>query len=1120
MPHGHFEGFLSDLDTIAAVARAGVISRQEVRLDPGETRPAAILHLDIVDFMALTKAVSPEELGIIIAKTFGIFELTVRSQGGYCDKTVGDASLYVFPGHPNHPPACEAALRASVSLLDRARLIAEALSHKVKPEEYSFAVRIGVSFGDVARVPDITAYAQRSTDSGGAYEQRFTVMGDTVNIAQRLQSIAEPGTIYTTNKVLDRSGDLTLSERKGNTELKGFGPVEVYQVHGFKPQQLQLRGGFRRLTPLIGREAVLTKARTKLEEWLETTYDASTFDITQTGNKLRGRNRLMVIRGAPAVGKSRLAFELVEALRAVKPLQSATAHYTMHGIPSDFAAELAQIAGVNAENLPERWDELCSHAAQVVSPAYAERQRGHLALLAHILDCKLVDTSGIRQADTASFMLNIRLALRACCELACFASSQPVVIIIEDLQWMGEEREIISDLLKQASLPVPLIIVATARLEYHPQPALLGEGALDITTLDKLSEGQGRDMMQALLPGLALPRHIETELHRRAEGLPYYYEEFARMLVRRKLVSESGGQYSLTREIDDLAIPEDIKMLILGRLDQLDPELRSLTGRASVLGRSFLKRLLVKLEERLGTNTPEKLETVLSDLEVQQVLKQEQGDRYFFEHVLTREAAYGSLLSSNRVLLHGLAADLLSELLIPGTQSEWEVLPELIRHLEQVKNHEAAHERCCDYLEMMAHTGRYENWQEYEDKARYNWNQVVRADATRMPVSASLYGVLGWQHYCQGRMGEARMCYEHALLTSRHGGDRGLQCKTLNFLGTLNRNQGRLDEGQRCYEEALGIARERGNRLTESTVLRNIGILQRMHGDSEAAQQCYEESLEIKREIGDRRGEGITLHNLGNLFRDQGQIDRARLCYEQSLAIKRETDDRRGEGITLSGMGVLQAAQGETGAARDAYQEALTISREIGDRRREAYALNCLGMLNQQEHRMEEARTCYEEALVIRREISDSDGVVASLSSLGTWYSEKGETGEAEHVQLEALELGRKLGLRSLEGEVLTELGGTYRKQGRLDEALDMLNAARNVLAATGDVVYLCIAQCYSAQLAAARGDESGAAEALAAARAIAEQTGSGPDSELARYLHQAEEATAQPQSAARPIRA
>jgi class 3 adenylate cyclase/tetratricopeptide (TPR) repeat protein len=1096
------QGFLSDLDTIADVARAGVISRQEVRLDEGETRPAAILYLDIVDFTALTKALdNPEQLGVIIAKTFGIFELTVKSQGGYCDKTVGDAALYVFPGHPNHPPACEAALRAAVGLLDRARLIADALRPSVKDELYQFAIRIGVSFGDVARVP-------------GGDGQRVTVMGDTVNIAQRLQSIAQAGTIFTSNKVLDRSGDLTLSERHDSLELKGFGLVEVYQVHGFKPQQLQLRGSFRRLTPLIGREAVLTKAGQKLRDWLEIGYDASTYDITLTGNKLRGRNRLMVVRGPAAVGKSRLAYELVEQLRRERPLQTATAHYTIHGSPSDFAAEMAQIAGLTADNLLERWDELCTHAARVVSPTYAERQRGHLPLLAHILDCKQVDTSGIRQADSASFMLNIRLAMRACAELAGFASGQPVVLIVEDLQWMGEEREIISDLLKQACLPQPLVLIATARMEYHPQAALLGEGELATFNLDKLTVEQGRAMMAALLPGLILPRTVERELFIKADGLPYYYEEFARMLVRRKLVADTGGHYNLTGEIEDLHIPEDIKMLILGRLDQLDPELRGLTGRASVLGRSFLKRLLVRLEERLGTTTPERLETVLGDLEVQQVLKQETGDRYFFEHVLTREAAYGSLLSTNRTLLHGLAADLLAELLIPGTQSEWEILPELIRHLEQVKNYEAAHERCCDYLEMMAHTGRYDNWQEYEDKARGAWNHVVRADSTRMPVSASLYAVLGWQHYCHSRMGEARMCYEHALLTAKHGGSEQLQGNILNYLGTLNRNQGRLDDGQKSYEEALVLARDGGDRLKESTILRNLGILQRMHGDLDAAQAAYENSLAIKREIGDRRGEGITLHNLGNLFRDRGLTDSARLCYEQSLAIKRETGDLRGVGITLSGMGVLLAAQGEPAQARECYAEALTISREIGDRRREAYALNCLGLLNQQEQRMDEARENYEEALAIRREISDRDGIGATLSSLSTWYSEQGRSAEAENLQLEALDIGRNLGLRSLEGEVLTELGGTYRKQGRLDEALQMLNAARNVLASTGDVTYLCIAHCYSAQLSAARGDSAGAAEALAAARAIAEQTGSGPDSELGRYLRQAEAAAQQPQMA------
>ena len=91
-------------------------------------------------------------------------------------------------------------------------------------------------------------------------------------------------------------------------------------------------------------------------------------------------------------------------------------------------------------------------------------------------------------------------------------------------------------------------------------------------------------------------------------------------------------------------------MLILGRLDQLEPELRALTGRASVLGRSFLKNLLGKLEERLGISSSEALDSELSGLTSQQVLGQEPGDRYFFEHVLTHEAAYGALLKSNRTI--------------------------------------------------------------------------------------------------------------------------------------------------------------------------------------------------------------------------------------------------------------------------------------------------------------------------------------------------------------------------------------------------------------------------------------------------------------------------------------
>src|SRR5512143_3266201 len=115
------EGLLADLQTITDTARAGVISKRDEMLEPGETRPAAILFVDVVGSTELARRISSELFAKVIDRTFRIFELTVRAHGGYCDKVIGDAGLYVFAGHPNYPPVCEAALLAAVKLAERVR---------------------------------------------------------------------------------------------------------------------------------------------------------------------------------------------------------------------------------------------------------------------------------------------------------------------------------------------------------------------------------------------------------------------------------------------------------------------------------------------------------------------------------------------------------------------------------------------------------------------------------------------------------------------------------------------------------------------------------------------------------------------------------------------------------------------------------------------------------------------------------------------------------------------------------------------------------------------------------------------------------------------------------------
>ncbi|HES57996.1 MAG TPA: adenylate/guanylate cyclase domain-containing protein, partial [Firmicutes bacterium] len=187
---GHIDALLADLGTIIDIASAGVLSKSESRLQAGEVRPAAIMFIDIAGFSELSRKLDPEQLTKLIDSSFRIFELTAKSHGGYLDKVIGDAALYVFAGHPNHAPPCEAALAAALKIQDRARQITNSL----RTLGLELPVRCGVSFGEVAR------------QAVGGEDVQVTVMGDTVNLAQRLETAAELGSVYTHEAVISKAG--------------------------------------------------------------------------------------------------------------------------------------------------------------------------------------------------------------------------------------------------------------------------------------------------------------------------------------------------------------------------------------------------------------------------------------------------------------------------------------------------------------------------------------------------------------------------------------------------------------------------------------------------------------------------------------------------------------------------------------------------------------------------------------------------------------------------------------------------------------------------------------------------------------------------------------------------
>lgn len=175
----HFDpirDLVADLEMLTKSAQAAVLVEDVKRLREGEVRPAAVLYLDIVGFTALSRILSTEMLATLVDRVFRLFHLDAERYGGYCDDVAGDAALYVFLGDADHPPASEGALRAGLAIIERAASLNESLS----AQGISLGVRVGVNHGEVTRQ---------------AVGGELTVIGDTVNLAQRLESVAAPGTV-------------------------------------------------------------------------------------------------------------------------------------------------------------------------------------------------------------------------------------------------------------------------------------------------------------------------------------------------------------------------------------------------------------------------------------------------------------------------------------------------------------------------------------------------------------------------------------------------------------------------------------------------------------------------------------------------------------------------------------------------------------------------------------------------------------------------------------------------------------------------------------------------------------------------------------------------------------
>ena len=568
-----------------------------------ERRPITVMFCDLVGSTGLAARLDAEDWRNLVGAYLDEASAAVTSLGGHVLKKLGDGLMALF-GYPHaQENDAERAVRAALAIQ---RALADLNARNAKTGAPELAARIGLDMGPVV------------VDAAGE------VFGDAPNVAARVQSAAEPGTVLVSAAVQRQVAGLFVAEDKGAHPLKGLpAPVTLYRI--VRASGAGRRGGARTLTPLVGREDELALLQRRWSRALE------------------GEGQFVQIVGEPGIGKSRLIEEFRGRLAETPHTWVEwAASQLLRNTPLHPLAEWGRLryGGADAPDGQKLAD--LENTLRLIGLDAAE----YAPLLAPLFDVPLPED---RAAKFAPEELRRRQLAAMTALFLAGARSQPVVLAFEDLHWADPTSLDLLRALAERGAQAPLLIVASTRPEFRPDWSLRSHHS--VISLAPLDRAQVRKMVGEIASRHALSNEMIDGVGERTGGVPLFVEEVTRLLLERD--AQGGAQ----------AIPPTLQQSLAARLDRLG-EAREVAQIGAVLGRDFSYRLLTDVSSSAAGFDEPRLHAALDRLTEADLVFVDGAPptaAYRFKHALIRDAAYESLLKSRRQALHRRAAEALRD---------------------------------------------------------------------------------------------------------------------------------------------------------------------------------------------------------------------------------------------------------------------------------------------------------------------------------------------------------------------------------------------------------------------------------------------------------------------------
>jgi class 3 adenylate cyclase len=572
-----------------------------------ERRQVTVLFTDMVDFTAYSEREGEEAAFTLMRSLSKLMDDAVRERGGVVQSFTGDGIMAVFGAPVAFEDAPLRACRAALAILQRLKAAGDDLKakHGVSPR-----LRIGLNTGIA-----VVGTVQSGADAG------VTVLGDTVNVAARLQALAAPDTVFMSEAITRAVQGMVETSPSGEHRLKGKSePQKVYRLDSIRPGATRFDAALTRgLSPYVGRERELEM----LERGL-----------------IEARERLCVIDvvAEPGMGKSRLLHELRQRLGKDQAF-ILVGGCSPDGQGTPFLPFIEIVRSSFQVSIGEAESAVAAKLDKGLS-ALGLKTDENLGLLLNLLGLRPPERA-LAGLDGVLIGLRTRDLLQKLLEARCRIS--PTALFIEDLHWIDSVSEEALKRIVCSDANLRLLLIHTRRPEYDPPWRDVPQ--VKTLHLDPLPAAHIRRLIHARLGVETLPEALGRQVTEKAEGNALFAEEIATYLAERGIIQVGRTEYDANSV--ETALPTSIQSLLTARIDRLPAQDRELLQAAAAIGRRFDPGLLAAVVDAGDVNAR------LKALRALDLIHAEAGTSDFvFKHALVREAIYKSLLTRPRSLLH------------------------------------------------------------------------------------------------------------------------------------------------------------------------------------------------------------------------------------------------------------------------------------------------------------------------------------------------------------------------------------------------------------------------------------------------------------------------------------